>query len=168
MDDDLKIKYLEELDSLISCYDDIYDLDLSLKKYKAIREVTRRVRRKITEIIVFCPSSFLTLTFNDAVLSNTTEETRRTYVRKFLKSISDNYVANIDYGKKNEREHYHAVVEGQNLDLSAWTYGFIHAQKVGYSELLTDTARLSKYINKLSNHATKETTKRKKIIYSRQ
>lgn len=119
-------------------------------------------------MVVFCPCSFLTLTFTDDVLASTSEDTRRRYVARFLKSISQNYVGNIDYGKLNEREHYHAIVEGDQLDLSSWTYGFTKCIKVGYSDIITDTARLSKYINKLSNHATKKTTKGKKIIYSRQ
>jgi hypothetical protein len=118
--------------------------------------------------MVFSPCSFLTLTFTDEVLNSTTEETRRRYVARFLKSISENYVGNIDYGSKNDREHYHAIVEGQDLDLSGWNYGFTLSLNVGYDNIITDSARLSKYINKLSNHATKRTTKGKKIIYSRQ
>ena len=52
---------------------------------------------------------FMTLTFNDKSLNNTNEDTRRQKVRRFLKSASGMYVANVDYGEKNEREHYHAV-----------------------------------------------------------
>lgn len=159
---------MDEIDALLSLKDDDIDIDKSLKEYDKIRQVTKRVRRRITELMVFTPCSFLTLTFTDEVLASTTEETRRRYVARFLKSISENYVGNIDYGKTTEREHYHAVVEGQDLDLTGWTYGFTKSIKCGYTDIITDSARLSKYINKLSNHATKRTTKGKKIIYSRQ
>ena len=118
-----------------------FNLDLGLKEYDRIRQITKRVRRRITELMVFTPCSFLTLTFTDEVLNNTTEETRRRYVARFLKSISENYVGNIDYGSKNEREHYHAIVEGQDLDLTGWTYGFYLALNVGYDDIITDSKR---------------------------
>lgn len=160
---------MDEIERLLNLHDDNdFDIYKGLKDYERIRQVTRRVRRRITELVVFCPCSFLTLTFTDEVLASTSEDTRRRYVARFLKSISENYIGNIDYGKLNEREHYHAIVEGEDVDLSGWTYGFTKSIKVGYSDIITDTARLSKYINKLSNHATKKTTKGKKIIYSRQ
>lgn len=159
---------MDEIDALLSLKNDDIDIDQGLKDYDKIRQVTKRVRRRITELMVFTPCSFLTLTFTDEVLASTSEETRRRYVSRFLKSISENYVGNIDYGKTTEREHYHAVVEGQDLDLTGWTYGFTKCIKCGYTDIITDSARLSKYINKLSNHATKRTTKGKKIIYSRQ
>ena len=159
---------MAEIEALIGLENEDINIDLGLKEYDRIRRITKRVRRKITELMVFSPCSFLTLTFTDEVLNSTTEETRRRYVARFLKSISENYVGNIDYGSKNDREHYHAIVEGQNLDLSGWTYGFTLSLNVGYDNIITDSARLSKYINKLSNHATKKSTKGKKIIYSRQ
>lgn len=167
--DEEKHAYLEEYDALFQLYDKHFDISTSLKEYDKYRAKTRRVRRKILEIMFFSSCSFLTLTFTDEVLASTSEETRRRYVARFLKSISEEYVANVDYGKTTGREHYHAVVQGDNIDMSDWDkYGFSYAQKVGKNDGSTQASKMAKYIYKLANHATKETTKRKKIIYSRQ
>lgn len=167
--DEDRAYYFNQYDALFDLFDKEYDLDATLKEYDKYRAKTRRVRRKILEMMFYGSCSFLTLTFTDYVLANTTEETRRRYVARFLKSISDDYVGNVDYGKINGREHYHAVVRGINIDMSGWDkYGFSHAQIVGKSDGSTQASKMSKYIYKLSNHATKGTTNNKKIIYSRQ
>ena len=99
---------------------------------------------------------FVTLTFNDMCFLNTNSVTRRRAVSRVLRdSGSLDYYANIDYGAKNQREHYHALVLG-NLDLSEWErlYGFVKSESVKCS--LDDSKRISKYINKFSNHACKD------------
>ena len=115
---------------------------------------------------------FGTLTFKDQVLNNTTSETRRRYVSRYLKSISDCYVANIDFGDKeknpesNEREHYHCLL-AIDKEPSSWPYGFSKFKKV---ILKDDSATcLSKYIVKLSRHALKQTSNGKapRLIYSK-
>ena len=167
--DEDRAYYFNQYDALFDLFDKEFDLDASLKEYDKYRAKTRRVRRKILEMMFYGSCSFLTLTFTDEVLANTTEHTRRRYVARFLKQISDDYVGNVDYGKLNGREHYHAVVRGVNIDTSAWDkYGFSHAQTIGKSDGSTQASKMSKYIYKLSNHATKLTTNNKKIIYSRQ
>ena len=164
-----KIDLIAEYDTLFEKFDNDMDLEKTLKDYKKYREKTRRVRRKILKMMVLGSCSFLTLTFTDAVLSNTTEETRRRYVSRFLKSISTDYVANIDWGKQNGREHYHAVISGIDFDMSDWDkYGFSDRRTIGRKDDECTSSKISKYIYKLSNHATKETTRRKKIIYSRE
>lgn len=56
-------------------------------------------------------AKFLTLTFNDSFFDRgTSEDTRRKYIRRFLKEQCQEYVANVDYGDKNGREHFHAIV----------------------------------------------------------
>lgn len=163
-----KIELIAEYDTLFDTFDDKMDLNKSLKDYDKYKHKTFRVRRKILSMMVLGSCSFLTLTFTDDVLNNTSEDTRRRYVSRFLKSISDNYVANVDYGKENGREHYHAVVLGTELDMSGWdNYGFSNCKKVAINDDSTNSSRMSKYIYKLSNHATKQSTQRKKIIYSR-
>lgn len=115
---------------------------------------------------------FGTLTFNDATLSKTTIETRRRYVSRYLKSISLEYIANLDYGDKvknpqsNEREHYHCLVACDHIP-QAWCYGFCKFEKVGCCDL--DSVRVSKYIAKLTNHSMKveRTGKARRLIYSR-
>lgn len=111
---------------------------------------------------------FLTLTFNDETLKDTSADTRRQYVRKYLKQFNCKYVANIDFGKENHREHYHAVICADKIDLSSWRiHGNINVERVRNRNIERDNTRLSKYICKLSNHAIKETTKRSSLIYSR-
>lgn len=129
---------------------------------------TKRLRNRIENILLSGNCLFLTLTFNDNTLNSTSADTRRQYVRKYLKSFNCMYVANIDFGAKNHREHYHAVVGLDNIDLSLWrNYGNINVQKVRNNSIELNKKRLSKYICKLSNHAIKETTKRSCLIYSR-
>lgn len=103
---------------------------------------------------------FITLTFKD--LSKNNKESRRDAVRKYLKSQCVDYVANIDYGKKNGREHYHAValVNG-SVDYSKWhTYGAIKGELVPtmFKDENKRHNRLAYYINKLSLHALKDCT----------
>ena len=95
------------------------------------------------------------------------KETRRKYVSRCLKKYNTLYVANIDFGKKNGREHYHAVISIDKVDNKDWLYGDIDFKRVRNKNIEEDKKRLSKYIAKLSNHAIKETTKRCCLLYSR-
>lgn len=124
----------------------------------------QRLKKRIASMLDSGPCLFLTLTFTDEVLRKTTEDTRRQFVRRYLKSFGVPYVANIDYGKKNGREHYHAVIQTDNVDYSAYTYGAINGERIHSAE---DYLKLSKYVAKLTNHAIKQTNKRQVIIYSK-
>lgn len=124
----------------------------------------QRLKRRIVSMLESGECLFLTLTFTDATLGKTTEDTRRQAVRRYLKSFGVPYVANIDYGKKNGREHYHAVIQTDHVDYSAYTYGAINGEKIHSAE---DYVKLSKYVAKLTNHAIKQTNKRQVIIYSK-
>ncbi len=126
---------------------------------------TLRLKERIREAVASGSAYFITITFNNDTLARTNEKTRRVYVSRWLKSLTAFYVANIDYGLKNEREHYHAIITSDTRPPKSWSYGFIDIKKVATSE--TDTKRVSKYISKLTNHAIKHTTKSKRIIYSR-
>lgn len=99
---------------------------------------------------------FVTLTFNDECLYNTNSVTRRRAVSRVLRECGSlDYYANIDYGSINQREHYHALVLG-DLNLGEWErlYGFVKIEPVRVT--LDDSKRISKYINKFSNHACKD------------
>lgn len=121
-----------------------------------------RLRERINAIISK-DAFFLTLTFTNKVLKETSEETRRKYVQRYLKGVSVLYVANIDYGKKKGREHYHAVVQMDRVDASLWVYGNLDYEKI-YNP---NEEALANYTDKLVNHAIKSTTKRCHVIYSR-
>ena len=130
----------------------------------ADRARSTRLKRRILKYMGMGDCVFLTLTFRDDVLECTSADTRRQYVLKYLKSCSNYYVANIDFGSQNEREHYHAIVVTDHVDMSKWFYGFSYAEKIIKS---SDSLRLAHYLNKLVNHAVKETCRRCHIIYSR-
>lgn len=106
---------------------------------------------------------FVTLTFNDSSLERTNEQTRRRAVSKFLKENTSYAIANIDYGEKNEREHYHALVYCCNqIEHSKRTYGAINFKNV-YSK--GKGCKLRNYLIKPTAHATKESTKTKRLLY---
>lgn len=109
---------------------------------------------------------FATLTFDDDTLSKMGANMRRRHVKEFLNDYPE-YIANIDFGKKNGREHYHAIIAGDSVINSNWTqYGFIHLEMINL-DLEDDIVPVAKYVAKLSNHAVKITTNQNKIIYSR-
>lgn len=121
-----------------------------------------RLKRTITQLLQQ-PCIFITLTFTDDVLKKTSFQTRRTYVRRFLKSYNCDYVANVDYGEEREREHYHCILPSR-VSFSDWKYGIINFKPINNP----NNKELSMYISKLTNHSIKHTTKRHHIIYSRQ
>ena len=139
----------------------------------------KRLKSKITAMLNNGKCLFLTLTFTDETLGKTTAETRRQYVRKYLKEFEVPYIANIDFGvadaytddngnerQGTKREHYHAIIQTDRIDLSEWhKYGAIKLEKIRATQ--NDNIRLAKYVSKLTNHAIKETTKRACLIYSR-
>lgn len=128
---------------------------------------TSRLKARVARLIER-PSVFLTFTFTDDVIGRTTADTRRQRVIRLLKSFGVPYIANIDFGARNHREHYHALLQVPSIDCKAvinqYGYGAIKCEKVRSAD---DNVKLAKYISKLSNHAIKETTKRNAIIYSR-
>lgn len=121
-----------------------------------------RLRNRVSSLIKSGQAYFITLTFRDDVLDNTTEDTRRKYVRRFLKEHSSEYVANIDYGKTTEREHYHAIT---NCNIENWPYGFSNSKPIAPN--LESETKLPMYITKLTHHALKKTVKGSSLIYSR-
>lgn len=180
-------------------YDTANDLRCFLLKQdeKAFKEAKKinnarykrvlRLKLRIAAILTHCERPcFLTLTFSDETLERTSADTRRRYVRRYLAFYGVPYVANIDFGAKNGREHYHAVI-GCPVDLDFWNAkcGFALSECITPNRWKTvpkkyanlspaeqsermhyDTlVRLSKYVAKLTNHAIKETTKRSAVIY---
>ena len=123
-----------------------------------------RLKHKIKMYLDSGHCIFLTLTFTDDVLSKTSEKTRREYVTRYLKRCSKYYIANIDYGSRNNREHYHAIVLSDLVNFSDWTYGAVNGKHIHQD---SNPLVLAKYVTKLVNHAIKSTTRRSHIIYSR-
>lgn len=123
----------------------------------------KRIKHRIEMYLDLGTCVFVTLTFTDEVLRSTNEVTRRKYVSRFLKAVSLHYVANIDYGGENGREHYHAVVLCDQID-DSWPYGFTWFEKVHKTG---DKKKLAQYICKLTNHSLKATTRRSTYIFSK-
>lgn len=134
---------------------------------KARYKRSNRLESYIEKMLEYGPCSFLTLTFKDDVLKTTKESTRRKYVTRYLSMHSPFYIANIDYGGQNGREHYHVVImHKKKIDLSIWRdkYGLIDLEPIH----VKNANCLSKYITKLTNHAIKDTGRSKRVIYSDQ
>lgn len=144
------------------------DIELIKKYYSRRSSKVSRLKKRIKKMFVK-DCVFLTLTFRDDVLSSCSADTRRTYVRRFLKEFGVPYVANIDFGLDDEfthREHYHAVLQKDKIPLNCWSYGISHVEKIRCD--LCSSAKLSQYIVKITNHAYKDSTKNlNNLIYSR-
>lgn len=134
-------------------------------------ERTKRLKNRVATMLLNGSCIFLTLTFTDATLKETTPQQRRVAVSRYLKQYNCMYVANIDFGKdktKTMREHYHALINCDKVEFESWRrYGNINAERIRNRDIESDKTKLSKYIAKLSNHAIKETTKRSSLMYSR-
>lgn len=156
---------------------DYKDVEEARKIVKANFYRVKRLKKRITDMLSNGHCIFCTFNFSDDVLKDTSAETRRQYVRRYLKQFNCAYIANIDFGSDKEyidrkgqtrvatkREHYHALIQIDKVPFM-WSYGFQCYEHVRVRSK-TDV-KLSKYISKLTNHAIKETTKRSCIIYSR-
>lgn len=113
---------------------------------------------------------FVTFTFDDEHL-NLCDRSRKDLIKKSLYSFDSNikFILNIDYGKNTERLHYHCIVATNDCG------DFFHHLKLYYPcftwiERLyisnDGLKRLPKYINKLSNHAIKDSTRKSRVIYN--
>lgn len=145
---------------------EVWDMAHRLNVNKRAR--ARNLRRYVERMVDSDKGALLlTLTFRDDLLK-LKPLTRRHYLKTWLRTHCKYYVANIDYGGQNGREHYHAVVYGiDEVGLKEWSekYGFIDARRIGNKD--SDKKAVSKYVAKLTNHAIKETTKSSRILYPR-
>lgn len=166
---------IAEIPAEIMCYSSFYDIIAPYTHFIIIcrkmavsrRSKCRRIMHRLKLMFKYSKSNyflFLTFKFSDDALFSTNGLTRRRYVSRFLKSSSDFYVANIDFGELHGREHYHAIADCERVDLHFWDkYGNLDYQIV--HRLDRDCSKLSKYINKITNHAVKSSSG--SAIYSR-
>lgn len=134
-------------------------------RYQKCSRIKKRLIYLLTryEYIWFC-----TFTFDNYYIDKCTR-TKRDLIKSVIDSHDFKYILNIDYGKKTEREHYHCII-ATNIDFDINQY--IQANYPCFScsilckKGLNDYKRLSKYINKLTNHCIKATTKRQRILYN--
>ena len=149
-----------------------YNLGFEFRIWSSNKKRKQRLLKRVSRIVKSEKAIFLTLTFNDSFFARSTSETtRRRYISRFLKEQCSYYVANVDYGDKNGREHYHALVIPKNdlIDYKPYLAFFnkscIYAERVDTSE--SSQVNISLYISKLTNHALKTSGRYKRLIYSR-
>lgn len=149
-----------------ACMDLFFNEEEQRNCYNLSKSEELKKRRAFKRIQWLCDNYqcvFLTITFNPTYYKKWNDNVKQKMVERYLKANANFYVANIDFGKKNERLHYHCVCP-VGLDYTQWhQYGTIKGIKI-YSD---DQKALTKYILKLTNHATKGTTKQMRTIYSK-
>lgn len=113
---------------------------------------------------------FITYTFDDDHLK-LCDRSRKDLIKKSIRSFSSDieFILNVDYGKKNERLHYHCIVAtNDSSDFFSHTKStypcFTWIELIDFSN--SSLTKISKYINKLSNHAIKSTTRNSRIYFS--
>ena len=145
------------------------------KMYEAHKKRNKRMYEKLCTWIYMKKHSrlyknyhliFATMTFTDQQMDNTSEKTRRRYIVRYLNSVSEHYIANIDFGAENGREHYHALIfTSERLGIGDWKKGFAFYEEVKFKS--NDYIKTIKYLNKLTNHSFKDSNKTYKVIYDR-
>lgn len=142
------------------------DYDKALLKQKERYE--KRVKSMMEKALYSC--YFLTFTFSDKTLLETSQRTRERYIKEWLNQQATEYLLNCDYGDRNGREHYHAFIISRykviNFNTPIRHNIFIDARKT--TNTIYNIMANNKYnIEYLTAHAFKNTTKNTKIIYSR-
>lgn len=173
-----KAKYFYDVaNKELSIYSDVYIKEAE-KVNNATYKRNTRLQQKAREIITTGRAIFLSLTFHDDIFKSMNKETRRRMITRFLKKTCKSYVANIDYGGKNGREHYHALVEPiqdkinekdyRNMfPKSSIKFELVNLNKKQNQDIDITAKKIAKYTSKLTNHAIKETTQQNRIIYSK-
>ena len=106
----------------------------------------------------------------ESILKTTNEETRKRYIKSYLNEETSDYILNRDYGKTTEREHYHAIVKPRyaTINYKRYKYGFIKGERLNQLKRFTNKNKsLEDVAESLTEHATKNSTRDNKIIYSR-
>ena len=161
---------------------------LRLKRNRSNRR--RRANKKIAKIRFYERPTIIfgTCTFNDMQFykkngKEIKERTRTTKVNNWIMSHFEYAVVNIDYGKKNEREHHHFVgvlKKSEELEKvktkSKTGYKMYELKnkdyKLGFEPTLElveydpqdyNMKKLSNYLLKINNHENKSTTKNRRF-----
>lgn len=147
-------------------YVEIKELERSLNS--RVQKCNRIKRRLVYLLTRFDYIWFITFTFDNHYI-NKSDRTKRDLMKNVLNQYDFKYILNIDYGKQTEREHYHCILgTNHNIDINT----LIKEQYPCFSLSIQckkgrgDYIRLSKYINKLSNHCIKATTKNRRMLYN--
>lgn len=150
----------------------LVDARKALLKLQAVKQRRKRYRKYVCDMITTFEGKtayLVSLTFTDECLSSTSAETRQRYVRNYLNSVSLDYFACIDFGKQNNREHYHAIIITDrelisekhrkkvfykfNNIIDQWTYGFYSLRAIHTED--KDIYKTMNYACKSSDYAFK-------------
>ena len=134
-------------------------------RYQKISRIKKRFMYLLTryDYVWFC-----TFTFSNDYINKCTR-TKRDLIKSVIDTYDFKYILNIDYGKKTEREHYHCVLATNwNMDVNQYFQSHYpcHCLAINCKKGRDDFETLSKYINKLTNHCIKATTKRQRLLYN--
>lgn len=157
-------------------YTDIFTLEEAKECIRIYNNNHARKKRNNEDIIRWCYAIthlnpwkdymiiFGTLNFSNKALNSTSKKTRRIMVSRYIGGVADNYIANIDYGAENGREHYHFIaLTKYPFDIHKWNYGGGKFIKVPI--LSQDIESIKNYVlGKLNNHSYKESTKLERVI----
>lgn len=143
------------------------------KEYEKILQARYQKVSRIKKRLVYLLSRFnyvwfCTFTFSDKYI-NKCDRTKRDLIKSVLNTHDFKYILNIDYGKTTEREHYHCILATNiDMDVNQFFQSFYpcFTLSIQCKKGLNDFKRLSKYINKLTNHCIKATTKRQRLLYN--
>lgn len=131
-------------------------------------KVSRVKKRLLYLLLHYKYIWFCTFTFSDYYL-NKSDRTKKDLIKNAIKTLDFKYILNIDYGKTTEREHYHCIIATNwNCDVNKHIKNLYpcHCLAIKCNNSSDDIKRLTKYINKLSNHCVKSTCKRQRVIYN--
>lgn len=162
--------YRNKVNSFDECLAELHslesspDFDCAVKINRSYKDRQMRLRKRLSYMMECGSCLFLTLTF-DRFYITLDYKTLRQYIRQYLNSLNCLYVANADYGSKNGRLHFHAVVQLDSIIFDSYKYGNIDFRRIYLSD--DSCKRLSHYLVKLSNHSIKNSTRFSSIMYSR-
>lgn len=139
------------------------------RKLKSRYQKCSRIKKRFVYLLTRCDYIwFITFTFDNYYISKT-DRTKRDLMKSVLNTHDFKYMLNIDYGKKTEREHYHCIL-GTNINFDVNQFIQVnypcHCLAIQCKKGKKDFVKLSKYINKLTNHCLKSTTKNRRMLYN--
>lgn len=152
------------------------------KMNKALYARNNRLKQRIVALMTCGDCYFLTLTFDSEKASkrgidieNVDEKALKRLKKALTQYLSGigHYVANVDYGGENGRFHFHALVQSDKPlalgEENEWfqKWGAIKVQRAKWGNKGESPAKIAQYINKLTNHAVKNTVRNHRVIFSR-
>lgn len=136
------------------------------------QKVSRIKKRLLYLVIRYKYIWFCTFTINNNFIDKC-ERTKRDYIKQYLNTHDFKYILNVDFGTKGtERQHYHCILATNiDMDVNQYFQSMLN-DEYGWTKSLpcikasSDLNRLTKYIDKLSNHCVKASTEQKRLYYN--